>query len=53
MKQQEDSVFVTITDIALLGNMELEKEGLLSNTAQLLLNAVSAPWNMEYCLMIL
>lgn len=53
VKQQRGLRFVTITDIALLGNMELEKEGLLSNTAQLLLNAVSAPWNMEYCLMIL
>lgn len=52
VKQQRGLRFVTITDIALLGNMELEKEGLLSNTAQLL-NAVSAPWNMEYCLMIL
>ena len=43
MKQQRGLSFVTITDIPLLGNMEQEKEGLLSNTAQLLLNAVSAP----------
>lgn len=44
---------MTVTDIPLLGNMELEKEGLLSNAAQLLLNAVSAPWKNQYCLMIL
>ena len=44
VKQQRGLSFVTITDIPLLGNMKQEKEGLLSNTAQLLLNAVSAPW---------
>ena len=53
VKQQRGLSFVTITDIPLLGNMEQEKEGLLSNTAQLLLNAVSAPWNNQYRLMIL